>query len=99
MLLDWLAKLKRSITNVLLIGDMEYYFMYPSMCCQSNIYNIVEEPGRMYLPGTLELLTFIIKLLVFMGQTFANEKSFRSSRDSVLRSYVYTLMIVFACDI
>ena len=76
MLLDWLIKLKRSITNVLFIGDTEC-FMYPSMCCQSNIYNIVEEPGRMYLPGTLELLTFIIQLLVFKGQTFANEKSSR----------------------
>ena len=41
-------------------------FMYPFMFCQFNVYNIVEEPGRMYLYGTLELLTFISKLLVFM---------------------------------
>ena len=61
-LLDWLIKLKRSIINVLLqifyfqdilnVSDMEY-FMYPSMFRQFNVYNIVEEPGRMYLPGTL----------------------------------------------
>ena len=75
MLLDWLIKLKRSIINVLLqivyfqkvfnVSDMEY-FMYPSMSCQFNVYNIVEEPGRMYLPGALELYTFIRKLLIFM---------------------------------
>ena len=62
MLLDWLIKLKRSIINVLLqivyfqkvfnVSDMEY-FMYPSMFRQFNVYNIVEEPGRMYLRGTL----------------------------------------------
>ena len=86
MLLDWLIKLKRSIINVLLqivyfqkvlnISDMEY-FMYSSMFGQFNVYNIVEEPGRMYLPGTLELSTFISKLLVFMGHTLANKKSSR----------------------
>ena len=75
MLLDWLIKLKRSIIyellqivyfqKVLNVRDMEY-FMYPCMFCQFNVYNIVEEPGRMYLSGTLELLTFISKLLVFM---------------------------------
>ena len=75
MLLDWLIKMKRSIINVLLqivcflkvfnVSDMEY-FMYPSMFCQFNVYNIVEEPGKMYLPGTVELSTFISKLLVFM---------------------------------
>ena len=74
MLLDWLIKMKRSIINVLLqivcflkvfnVSDMEY-FMYPSMFCQFNVYSIVEEPGKMYLPGTLELSTFISKLLVF----------------------------------
>ena len=62
MLLDWIIKLKRSIIYVLLqivyfqkvlnVSDMEY-FMYPSMFRQFNVYNIVEEPGRMYLPGTL----------------------------------------------
>ena len=76
MLLDWLIKLKRSIINVLLqivyfqkvfnVSDMEYYFMYPSTFRQFNFYNIVEEPGTIYLPGTLELSTFINKLLVFM---------------------------------
>ena len=59
MLLDWIIKLKRSIIYVLLqivyfqkvlnVSDIEY-FMYPSMFRQSNVYNIVEEPGRMYLP-------------------------------------------------
>ena len=75
MLLDWIIKLKRSIIYVLLqtfyfqivpnVSDMEY-FMYPSMFCQFNVYNTVEEPGRLYLPGTLELSTFMSKLLVFM---------------------------------
>ena len=72
MLLDWLIKLKRTIINVLLqivylqevlnVSDMEY-FIYPSEFRQFNVYNIVEEPGRMYLPGSLELLTFMSKLL------------------------------------
>ena len=75
MLLDWVIKLKRSIIYVLLqiayfqkvfnVSDMEY-FMYPSLFCQLNVYNIVEEPGRMYLSGTVELSTFICKLLIFM---------------------------------
>ena len=78
MLLDWIIKLKRSIIYVILqivyfqqvlnVSDMEY-FMYPSMFCQFNVYNIVEEPGRMDLSGTLELSTlisFISKLLIFM---------------------------------
>ena len=75
MLLDWIIKLKRSIIyellqivyfqNVLNVSDMEY-FIYPSMFRQFNVYIIVEEPGRMYLSDTLELLTFISKLLVFM---------------------------------
>ena len=75
MLLDWIIKLKRSIIYVLLqivyfekvlnVSDMEY-FMYSSMFRQFNVHNIVEEPGRMYLSGTLELSTFISKLLVFM---------------------------------
>ena len=55
-------KLKRSIINLLLqivyfqkvlnVSDMEY-FMYPSMFLQFNVYSVVEEPGRMYLPVTL----------------------------------------------
>ena len=71
MLLDWIIKLKRSITYVLLqivyfqkvlnVSDMEY-FMYLSMFRQFTVYNIVEEPGRLYLSGTLELSTFISKL-------------------------------------
>ena len=71
MLLDWIIKLKRSITYVLLqivyfqkvlnVSDMEY-FMYLSMFHQFNVYNIVEEPCRLYLSGTLELSTFISKL-------------------------------------
>ena len=77
MLLDWLIKLKRSIISVLLkiaffqevlnVSDMEHY-IYPSMFRQYNVHNIVEELGRMHVPGTLELSTFISKLLVFMGQ-------------------------------
>ena len=83
-LVDWIIKLKRSIIYVLLqivyfqkllnVSDIEY-FMYPSMLCQSNVYSIFEEPGRMYLPGTLELSTFIIKLLVFMWHSLAYKKS------------------------
>ena len=75
MQLDWIIKSKRSIIyellqivyfqKVLNVSDMEY-FMYPSMFRQFNVYNIVEEPGRMYLFDTLELSTFISKLLVFM---------------------------------
>ena len=89
MLLDWLIKLKRSIINVLLqivyfqvfsVSDMEY-LMYPSMFHQFNVYNIAEEPGRMYLPGTLELYTFISKLLVFMRHTL----TYLSSWDLVPR--------------
>ena len=84
LLLDWLIKLKRSITNVLLqivyfqkvlnVSDMEY-FMHPSMFHQFNVYNIVEEPGRMYLPVTLELSTFISKLLLFIRHTLAYKSS------------------------
>ena len=84
MLLDWIINLKRSIIYVLLqtvyfqkvlnVSDIEY-FMYSSMFRQFNVYNIVEEPGRMYLPGTLELSTFISKLLVFMWHTLAYKKS------------------------
>ena len=56
MLLDLLINLKRSI-NILLqivlnVIDMEY-FMYPSMFHQFNLYNVVDEPGRMCLLGTL----------------------------------------------
>ena len=47
--------------------------MYPSMFCQCNVYYIVEEPDRMYLPGTLESSTFISKLLIFMGHTLAKK--------------------------
>ena len=75
ILLDWIIKLERNIIYVFLqivyfqkvlnVSDMEY-FMYPSMFHQFNVYNIVEEPGRMYLSGTLELSTFISKLLIFM---------------------------------
>ena len=75
MLLDWIIKLKISIIYVLLqiayfhkvlnINVMEH-FMYLSMFRQFNVHNIVEEPGRMYLSGTLKLSTFINKLLVFM---------------------------------
>ena len=75
MLLGWIIKLKRSIICVLLqivyfkkvlnVSDMEC-FMYSSMFRQFNVYNIVEEAGRMYLSGTLELSTFISKLLIFM---------------------------------
>ena len=88
MLLDWIIKLKRSIIYVLLqivyfqkvlnVSDMEY-FMYPSMFRQFNVYNIVEEPGRMYLFGTLELSTFISKLLVFMWHTLTYKSTSMTS--------------------
>ena len=91
MLLDWFIKYKRSIIIALLqffyfqevfsVSDMEC-FMFLSMIPQFNIDNIVEEPSRMYLPDTLELLTFISKLLIFMRHN----------------SYVYTLVSVFASD-
>ena len=84
LLLDWFIKLKRSITNVLPqivyfqdvfnVTDMKY-FMYPSVFRQFNVYNIVEKPGRMYLPGTLDMSTFISKLLVFTGHTLTYKKS------------------------
>ena len=83
MLLDWIIKFRSSIVYVLLeivyfqkvlnVSVMEY-FMYPSMFRQFNIYNIVEEQGEMYLPGTPELFTFISKLLVFMWHTLAYKK-------------------------
>ena len=57
--------------------NVSEYFMYLSMFRQFNIYNIVEEPCRMYLPGTLEQSIFINKLLVFIGHTLAYKKSFR----------------------
>ena len=86
MLLDWLIKSTRSIINILFqivnfqkvlnVSDMECC-MYLSMFRQLNVYNIVEEPGRIYLAGTLELPTFISKLLVFMGHTLAYKKSSR----------------------
>ena len=31
--------------------------MYSSMFLRFNVYKTVKEPGRMYLPGTLEMLT------------------------------------------
>ena len=34
------------------VSDMEY-FMSPSIFCQFNVYNIVEEPDKMYFLGTL----------------------------------------------
>ena len=86
MLLDWLIKSKRSIIKVLLqivyfqkvlnVSDEEC-FIYPFMFRQCNFYNIVEEPGRMYLPSTFELSTFVSKLLVFLGHTLAYKKSSR----------------------
>ena len=72
------------------------YFMYPSMFCQLNVYNIIEEPGRIYLPGTLELSTFISKLLLFTGHTIAFKNfKFVISWDS----WVYILRTVYASDI
>ena len=56
MLLDWLYNINVLLQivyfqDVLNVVNMKY-FMYPSIFCQFNVYNIVEEPGRMYLPGT-----------------------------------------------
>ena len=86
LLKSYLIKLKRSTINVLLqivyfqkvlnVSGVEY-FMYPSMFHQFNVYSIVKEPGRMYLCGTLELSTFISKLLVFIGHTLTSKKSSR----------------------
>ena len=76
MLLDWLIKLKRSSPNCLFpkgyqnVSDMEY-FIRSSMFRHFNVYNIVEKPDRMYLPGTLGLLTFISKQLVFIGHIYS----------------------------
>ena len=77
-LLDWLIRLKRNIINVLLqivcfqevlnVSYMEY-FMNSSLFCYFNVCNIVEKPSRMYLPGTLELSTFICRPLVFKRHT------------------------------
>ena len=61
--------------------------MYPSMFRQFNVYSIVEEPGRMYFLGTLEMSTFISKLPVFIPENF----KFVSSWDLVpifLRLYI-----------
>ena len=84
-LLDWLIKLKRRTINVLLqilcfqevlnVSVMEY-FMYSSIFYQFNVCTVAE-PGRMYLPGTLELPTFTCKLLIFMGYTLANKEPSR----------------------
>ena len=107
-------KLKRSIINVIVqivyfqkalnVCDMEY-FMYPSMFRQFNVYSIVEAPGRMYLPGTLELPTFISKLLIFVAHTLAYKKSSRKllickflGFSAKILTFIY-LMTVFACDI
>ena len=107
MLVDWIIKLKRSIIYVLHqivyfqkvfnVSDMEY-FMYLSMFRQFNIYNIVKEPGRMYLSGTLELSTFIYKqvpdfLCDILSLTKSLPENFKlvSSWDSVprfLRFYI-----------
>ena len=81
MLLEWIIEFKRSIIyvllqivyfqNVLNVSDREYS-LCPSMFRQSNVYNIVEEPGRMYLSGSFELSTFISK-----RHTLAYKKSSR----------------------
>ena len=77
MLLDWLIKLKRSIISVLLqifyfqkvlnVSDMEY-FIYSSMFPQFNVYNIVEEPGRIYLPFIIVIIIiFIIFIIIIIS--------------------------------
>ena len=76
--------MKRNIINII---DMEY-FMYSSMFRQFYVYNIVEKSSRMYLSGTLELLKFICKLLIFMRHTVANKQS-----------SICTLLTAFACNI
>ena len=77
MLLDWKLNEKELFTysskvvyfqKVFLASDMEY-FISPSIFCQFNVYNILEEPGRMFFPGTLELSIFMSKLLVSMWHT------------------------------
>ena len=86
MLLDWIIKLKRNIIYVLLqtvyfqkvlnVSGMEY-FMYLFMFRLFNVYNIVKEPSRMYLPGNLELSTSMSKMLVSMWHILAYKKSSR----------------------
>ena len=76
MLLDLLIKLRRSIyqctsQNCLFPRDSQNVggiicSMYPSKFRQFNVCKVAEEPGRSYLFTTLELLTFIWKLLIFM---------------------------------
>ena len=75
MLLDWLIKLKRSIIGVLLqifyfqkvlnVSDMEY-FIYSSMFPQFNVYNIVEEPGRIYLPFIIVIIIIFIIIIIII---------------------------------
>ena len=75
MLLDWKLNEKEVLfmysskivyfQKVFNASDMEY-FISPSIFCQFNVYNIVEEPGRMFFPGTLELSIFMSRLLVSM---------------------------------
>lgn len=74
-------KLKGSILNALLqfacfqevlnVRDLKY-FMYFSGFRQFNIYKMYKKPNRMYLPVTLELSTFLCKLLIFMVHTLFN---------------------------
>ena len=40
-----------------------------------SVCNIVEEPVRVYLIGTLDLSTFICNLLIFMEQFLADKES------------------------
>ena len=97
--LDWLIKLRRSILHVLLqivcfqevlnVSDMEY-FMYSSMLLQFKVYNIVENPGRIYLPGTLQLSTFLCKLLGILSLT-------KSLRKNVIFVGSWDLVPKFLC--
>ena len=87
------------------VSGMEY-FMNPFMCCQFNVYNMVEKSVRIYLPGALYLSTFISKLLVFMGHTLANKKSSQKfwickflGLSASMGSYIYTLMTIFASNL
>ena len=51
--------------------------MNSSMFCWFNVYNVVEKPSRVHLPGTYELSTFICEPLVFKRHTLANKEPSR----------------------
>ena len=94
LLESYSIKLKRSIINVLLqivffqkvlnVSDMEY-FMYPSMFRQLYVYSIVEESGRICLPGTLEASCWFSLDILLHTKSLPENFRFVSSWDLVPR--------------